>query len=79
MFVGLSSLTTAEIEHAIDALSLSSVFLRALGHYSLAAQCKSKATELNQHLLRREADRRQMMDRQLSLAPPGAYENPTES
>jgi hypothetical protein len=79
MFVALSTLTTAEIEHGIDALSFSAAFLRGLGHYSLAAQCKSRAQELNQHLLRREADHRQMMARQLSLAPPGAYENPSET
>lgn len=74
MNVRLSTLTSAELEEAMVTLARAAQFFRLLGEYRLAVQCKSRAAECGQHLLRREADHRQNIARQLSLAPPGAYE-----
>jgi hypothetical protein len=71
MSVSLATMTVAELDDAFDSLSHSSAFLRTRGEYALAMKLKSRASEINQHLLRREADHRQMVARQLSLVPPG--------
>ncbi len=76
MLVGLSSFSSSELDLAATQLSSTVAFLRSIGRYSLASQNLAVRNEVNQHLLRREADHRQELARQLSLCPPGAYEQP---
>jgi hypothetical protein len=70
----LSTLTIAELEAMHAQMRECAVWFRFLGRYSAAAQAKAVSAECSQHLLRREADSRQHIARQLSLAPRGAYE-----
>jgi hypothetical protein len=68
--------TTAELDAAAEALGRASSVCRELGLYGLSTQLRSLMQEVNQHLLRREADHRQYVARQLSLVPPSAYDEP---
>jgi hypothetical protein len=78
MIVRLSTLTTGELV-AIEAnLGSASLTLRMLGHYPAATVARAVQRECAQHLLRRQADMRQNIARQMSLTPPGAYEAPDE-
>jgi hypothetical protein len=76
MIVSLSAMTITELDLAASHLSYTASFLRSTGHYSLAAQLISRRNEINQHVLRREADHRQFILQQLSIVPPGAYDDP---
>jgi hypothetical protein len=76
MNVRLSTLTDDELADASDKLSSSAVFLRSLGRYQAAAQCLSVSRECCQILIRRGDDHRDSLARQLSLIPPGAYDEP---
>ncbi len=68
--------TTAELDAAAEKLAAASSVCRDLGLYGLSTQLRSLMQEVNQHLLRREADHRQYVARQLSLAPPSTYDGP---
>lgn len=76
MIVSLNARSMDDLETIAGHLSYSANFFREQGEYLLAAQVKSRAQEINQHLLRREADHRQYVARQLSLVPPGTYDEP---
>ncbi len=68
--------STQELDELFLALGAVSRFYREQGLWSASAQAKANASLINQHLIRRQADHRQFVARQLSLAPPGAYEPP---
>jgi hypothetical protein len=76
MDVRLSTLSSLELSALEDVMAEASKWFRVLGFYSAAGSAKALASECSQHLLRREADRRQEAARQLSLCPPGAYDHP---
>jgi hypothetical protein len=76
MNVRLSTMTSSELETAMAHLVGAGLFFRSIGDYMFAAKCKSRASECAQHLIVRENDRRVLAVRQLSLCPPGAYEQP---
>lgn len=76
MIVRLSTLTTAELEGLHDQMANCATWLKTLGHYAGSCSCRAVAQEAAQHLLRRQADQRQYVARQLSLVPPSTYEEP---
>jgi hypothetical protein len=74
MHVRLTTLTDDELVHASDVLSSSAVILRGLGRYSAAAVALSTSREACQILIQRGEDHRDLLARQLSLVPRGAYD-----
>jgi hypothetical protein len=74
MIVRITTLTNDELERLEESMRDSALWLRMLGNYAQASVCKSIQMTASQHLLRREADHRQEVARQLTLIPPGAYE-----
>jgi len=76
MNVRLTTLSTAELEEIEVTMRDAALWLFLVGRYGPATTCRSLGAEASQTLLVREADARQYRDRQLSLAPPGAYDEP---
>jgi len=75
MDVRLTTLTVNELSELHDGMRQAAQWFRVLGKYQAAATAKAVSAECSQILLRREADHRQHVARQLSLTPPGAYDH----
>lgn len=77
MDVRVSTYSQSELEAFEVHLRIASSFARSLGRHHLAVMLNQVLSEIHQHTLRLEADRRQYVARQLSLVPPGAYDEPS--
>jgi hypothetical protein len=76
MIVSLNAYSLEELDLVADQLGQVASFLRSTGQYDVAARLISRRNLVNQHILRREADHRQYVARQLSLVRPSAYDEP---
>ncbi len=65
-----------ELELHYASLVSASVSLKAMGRYALAAQVAAIRMEIYSELARRSSIASIEAGRQLSLAPPGAYDDP---
>lgn len=74
MATTVNAMTLEELDTGSEVLARSALWLRALGQYQTAASCLAQSRLLNQAALAREAALRQDKSRQLSLCPPGAYD-----
>lgn len=76
MYLPLASWTPSELEDAIDKLSDARDVLKRAGCYRAYAAVLEITAEARSQLARRQAELRAATDRQLSMVPPGAYDEP---
>lgn len=73
----LSAWSTKDLDSAYDTLGEAASLVRADGRYHLSAMLLAMRSEINSILMQRSTELLMHSARQLSLVPPGAYDDPS--